>query len=233
MSRVLVCGAYFADRKNCMAAEVEEFAASRHHHVEQRWVALDFGKAASWNCPGTVRVVNEPTPKFTLMNGLLNDLERFDFVIVSDDDVDLPRGFVDDYLDHVGRFQLALSQPARTPDSYIDHFITTRMPGIDARLTRFVEIGPVFCIHRSAFGILLPFDLSSPMGWGYDFVWPAVMERNGLRMGIVDATPVGHTIRKSVTNYSKAIVQDQMTALLATNSHLQMAEAFTVLEVYA
>jgi hypothetical protein len=233
MGRVLVCGAYFADRANCIAAEVEEFAASRHHHVEQRWIALDFSETATWNCPGTVAVVKQPTPKFTLMNGLLKDLETFDFVIISDDDVDLPRGFVDHFVENVEKFQFALSQPARTPDSHIDHFITIRMPGIDARLTRFVEIGPIFCIHRSAFGVLLPFNLCSPMGWGYDFVWPAVIERSGLRMGIVDATPVGHTIRKSLTNYSKPIVEEQMNALLATNPHLPKAEAFTVLEAYA
>jgi hypothetical protein len=233
MARVLVCGAYFADRENCIAAEIEEYSASRQHQVEQRWVALDFGAAETWKCPGTVAVVTEPTPKFTLMNSLLGELETFDYVIVSDDDVDLPRGFIDQFLESVEKFQFALSQPARTPDSYIDHFITTRMPGVDARLTRFVEIGPIFCIHRSAFNVLLPFDLRSPMGWGYDFVWPAVIERSGLRMGIVDATPVGHTIRKSMTYYSKPIVEEQMNALLAANPHLPKAEAFTVLEAYA
>jgi hypothetical protein len=71
------------------------------------------------------------------------------------------------------------------------------------------------------------------MGWGYDFVWPAVIERSGLRMGIVDATPVGHTIRKSLTYYSKPIVEEQMNVLLAANPHLPKAEAFTVLEAYA
>jgi hypothetical protein len=233
MGRVLVCGAYFADRENCIAAEVQEFAASRHHQVDQRWVALDFGETTTWKCPGTVAVVNQPTPKFTLMNGLLNDLETFDFVIIADDDVDLPGGFVDNFLEFVEKFQFALSQPARTTDSYVDHFITLRMPGLDARLTRFVEIGPIFCIHRSAFGALLPFDLTSPMGWGYDFVWPTVIERRGLRMGIVDATPVGHRIRKSVTNYSKPIALNQMSVLFATNPHLPQTEAFSVLESYA
>lgn len=164
MGRVLVCGAYFADRENCAAAEIEEFAVSRHHQVEQRWVALDFSEGSACELPGTVAVVKQPIPKFTLMNEMLSDLETFDFLIIADDDVHLPRGFVDDFLGHVGKFQFALSQPARTTDSYIDHFITSRMLGVDARLTRFVEIGPIFCIHRAAFGVLLPFDLRSPMG---------------------------------------------------------------------
>ena len=137
-----------------------------------------------------------------------------------------------DFLGYVAKFRFALSQPARTPESYIDHFITACMPGIDARLTRFVEIGPIFCIHRSAFGVLLPFDERSPMGWGYDFVWPTIIERHGLRMGIVDATPVGHKMRKPGMNYSRQTVLDQMECLLKAKPHLALADAFTVLEAY-
>jgi hypothetical protein len=233
MGKVLVCGVYFADRENCAAAEMEEFAASRYYQVEQRWVALDFSEGSACELPGTVAVVKRPVPKFTLMNALLSDVETFDFVIIADDDVDLPRGFVDDFLGHVEKFRFALSQPARTIDSYIDHLITSRMPGVDGRLTRFVEIGPIFCIFRAAFGVLLPFDLRSPMGWGYDFIWPTVIEQNELRMGIVDATPVSHTMRKPVMNYSRMIVLDQMEAILKVNPHLPRSEAFTVLETYA
>jgi hypothetical protein len=233
MAKVLICGVYFADRKNCMAAEVAEFAASRHHQVEQRWVALDFGAGVACKHPGTVEVVTKPMPKFTIINRLLKDVENFDFLIIADDDVDLPRGFVVNFLALVERYQFALSQPARTSDSYIDHFITTSMPGIDARLTRFVEIGPIFCIHRTAFGVLLPFDLSSPMGWGYDFIWPIVIERNRLRMGIIDATPIGHKLRKPLTNYDKTTVKDQMAAILEKYPHLSKADSYVVLEAYA
>jgi hypothetical protein len=52
-------------------------------------------------------------------------------------------------------------------------------------------------------------------------------------MGIVDATPIGHTMRKPGTNYSKKIALDQMNALLAVHSHLPIAEASRVLEAYA
>jgi len=233
MGKVLVCGVYLADRDNCAAAEFRELAESRDHQVEQRWVALDLTGGATCELPRPAAIVRRPTPKFELINGLLSDLDRFDFLLVVDDDVTLPRGFVDAFLSYVTKSRFALCQPARTADSYIDHLITTRMPGIDARLTRFVEIGPVFCIHRAAFDILLPFDMRSPMGWGFDLVWPALIERNGLRMGIVDATPVGHTMRKTLTNYSRTTVQDQMDDLLRINPHLPRTQAFTVLEVYA
>jgi hypothetical protein len=232
MAKVLLCGAYFADRKSRAAVEIEEFAASRHHIVEQRWMALHFGEGDVCELSGTVSIIRQPTPKFTLMNRMISDVEAFEYLIIADDDVHLPRGFVDDFLAYVTKFRFALSQPARTPESYIDHFITMCMPGLGARLTRFVEIGPIFCIHRSAFGVLLPFDQRSPMGWGYDFVWPTVIERHGLRMGIVDATPVGHTMRASVTNYTRRIVVDQMESLLQACPHLPRADAYTVLEAY-
>lgn len=233
MAKVLVCGTYFSDRENSIAGEIEEFTASQRHEVEQRWIALEFGGGQNSKCAGTVAVVNEPTPKFTLINGLLKDLKSFDYVIVADDDVDLPAGFVDNFLGYVDKFKFALSQPARRPDGHIEHFITTQMPGIDGRLTRFVEIGPVFCLHRSSFHLLTPFDIRSPMGLGYDFVWPLLLDKNGLRMGIVDATPIGHIIREPLTNYAGPVADEQIAALFAAKGYLSKSEAFTVLEAYA
>jgi hypothetical protein len=235
MARLLVCGAYFADRENCAAAEIEQFQISEQHQVEQRWIALHFNGNVGQprELPGTISVVNEPTSKFVLMNGLLKDVGRFDYVIIADDDVDLLPRFVDRYVAYVEKFQFALSQPARTQNSYIDHLFTTCMPGLDGRLTRFVEIGPIVCIHRSAFDVLLPFDQRFTMGFGCDFIWPLLMEARGLRMGIIDATPVSHTIRKPGMNYPSQQAMDDMADLLAQTPHLSRAEAYTILEVYA
>jgi hypothetical protein len=203
--------------------------------VEQRWIALHFDENGSrtTELPGTISIVRQPKSKFALMNGLLKDIESFEYVIIADDDVDLPPRFVDRYVAYVEKFQFALSQPARSQDSYIDHLFTTRMPGIDGRLTRFVEIGPIVCIHRSAFGVLFPFDERFPMGFGYDFIWPVLMEKRGLRMGIIDATPVSHTIRKPGVNYPARQAMDSMAELLAATPHLSRAEAYTVVDVYA
>lgn len=236
MARILVCGIYFADRENCAAAEIEHFGSSEHHQVDQRWIALHFNDHSGNRInelPHTISVATQPTPKFTLMNSLLQDIERFDYLIISDDDVHLPPRFLDRYIAYVENFQFALSQPARTRDSYIDHLITACMPGIDGRLTRFVEIGPIVCIHQSAFRILVPFDQRSPMGFGYDFIWPILLERRRLRMGIIDAMPVAHVIRKPGINYSTQQAMESMTELLATSPHLSRAEAYTVLDVYA
>lgn len=122
-------------------------------------------------------------------------------MLICDDDIDLPAAFIDRYLDRVTKYDFALAQPARTHDSYIDHSIVEQLDGFDARRTRFVEIGPHFSVAREVYPHLLRFDESSPMGWGYDFVWPVVMEEIGRRMGIVDATPVARKLRKPVAHY--------------------------------
>jgi hypothetical protein len=233
MAKVLACGIYLADRENWAAQAISELSLSRDHQLEQRWIALDVTNSGKNDLPNTVDTINRPTPKFTLLNGLLADLSCFDTVLILDDDVKLPRRFLDRYLMLVTRYQFALSQPARTRDSYIDHSFTAQMPGLVARSTRFVEIGPVFCIDREAFEIILPFDAESPMGWGLDFVWPARVEKSGKRMGILDALPVSHSLRKPLTNYTRDRAEEDMNKLLAENDHLSQAEAFTLLEAYA
>jgi hypothetical protein len=99
------------------------------------------------------------------------------------------------------------------------------------RQTRFVEIGPVFSVHRSAYAHVFPFDLTSPMGWGYENVWSWRLEAAGLRMGIVDAVPLDHSMRKPVANYSWDEADRQRTLLLESVPHRDIAECMRVLAV--
>jgi hypothetical protein len=232
---VLVVGVYLADRENHAAAIVRELGSSRRWQVEQRWIAL--GRSA---VPDPLKAVTafrarSPHPKFLLLNQLLRgvELDRHEYVLVCDDDIVLPGGFLDSYLELVTRYELALAQPARTQDSYLDHWLVRQLEGLQARRTRFVEIGPLFSIHRDAFPLLIPFDEASPMGWGYDFVWPVVVENARLRMGIVDATPVAHNLRKPVAHYDYLANMRAMRALLANHAHLTRDEAFAIVEAYS
>jgi hypothetical protein len=96
-----------------------------------------------------------------------------------------------------------------------------------------VEIGPVFSIRKDVFPLLLPFDENSSMGWGYDFVWPCLIEDGELRMGIIDAMPVEHSIRKPMQNYNYEDVNKIMKDYLSKTRHLDKNEAFRILESYA
>src|SRR6185436_6759239 len=131
--------------------------------------------------------------KWANLNALLDahPATGFDWLLLVDDDVRLPRGFLDAFLLCAERFGLKLAQPAHAFASHAAWEVTRRRPGLLARTGRFVEIGPVTAIHRDAFGTLLPFpDLR--MGWGLDAHWSAVAAEHGWPVGIVDATPVRH-----------------------------------------
>jgi hypothetical protein len=231
---VLVVGVYLADKPNLAPDITSELAKSRDWRVDQRWVALGRHPVDARMAPVTVAYVADPTPKFTLVNRVVAqaELSGYDYLLVIDDDVTLPAGFVDDYLRLVGQFDLALCQPARTHDSNIDHVFVERLDGLSGRRTRFVEIGPLVSLRRDAFTVLMPFDEASPMGWGYDLTWPSAITAAGLRMGIVDATPVVHSFRKPLTHYNRELVERQMTEHLATHAHLLPDDAFVILESY-
>jgi hypothetical protein len=232
---VLVLGVYLADREHLAPSIARELAAAERWTVEQRWVALGRSPVPADLAEVTARRIETPTPKFTILNRLLAEanLARFAYVLVCDDDVALPAGFLDRYLALVERHDLALAQPARTHGSYVDHALVEQLDGLDARRTRFVEIGPVFSMRADVLPVVTPFSEESPMGWGYDFVWPVLLESAGLRMGIVDATPVAHDLRKPVVNYDHEEAERAMNAFLAGRPHLTRAEAFTILEAYA
>lgn len=233
--RVLVVGIYLADRENTAEGIAVELQRSQRWSVDQRWVALGRAEAPPTVAALTVERLERMTPKFQIVNRLLSPipLGDYEYVLLTDDDIELPAGFLDRYLELTTRHGLSLAQPARTHDSYIDHSLVEQLDGLDARWTRFVEIGPFLSIHRTAVSSLVPFDEASPMGWGYDFAWPVVMERAGLKLGIVDATPIGHRLRKPVENYDHATADAAQRAYLWNRPHLSRADAFTIVEAYA
>lgn len=230
---VLVLGAYFVERESRIDHVARELAGSRRWHVEQRWVAL--GPAARTGVEPWTVALSRGEPKFILVNRQLAavDLDRYAYVLVVDDDVTLPPGFLDAYLDLVGRYGFSLAQPARTHGSFTDHHFVSQLQGLRARQTRFVEIGPLFSIAAEALSTLTPFDEQSPMGWGYDLVWPLLMERAGMTMGIVDETPIAHDLRKPATSYAHGVAASQMAAFLLRQPHLEPLQAFHIVRSYA
>jgi hypothetical protein len=116
-----------------------------------------------------------------------------DWLIVVDDDVVLPPGFLDAFVHLAEGAGLRLAQPAHRLAGHAAWSVTRRRAGSLVRETAFVEIGPVTAFHRDTFGVLLPFpDLR--MGWGLDVHWAALAREHGWPIGVVDATPVLHAI---------------------------------------
>lgn len=233
-SDVLVLGVFLQNTANYALEISAELRRSNDWNVDLRWAALGSAELSRDIAEATLIHTTERIPKFQLLNKLLQgiDLGRYRYIVVVDDDVELGDHFLDRFLALQQRYQLALAQPARTHDSFIDHYCVARLHGIEARRTRFVEIGPVFSIAANAFGSLLPFDETAPMGWGLDFVWPVQLEEDGLHMGVIDAVPVRHALRKPVTQYDYDDTKNAMSRFLQERKHLTPGEAFVTLETY-
>jgi len=231
---VLVLGVYLADRKNHVQHIVRELSRSLQYRVIQKWICIGGGPPDREVERVTVDRIVGRAPKFVLMNRLLtaHTASKFEFVLLCDDDILLPTGFIDNFLGFQNKYDFALAQPARTPGSNIDHAIVKQAPGVKARHTRFVEIGPVVSIRRDMLPLITPFDESTPMGWGLDYIWPVIAENNGLRLGIVDATPVDHSLRPAAAAYSGAEAQQAQDMLLSRVPHLSYEEAYQVLDTY-
>jgi GT2 family glycosyltransferase len=150
-----------------------------------------------------------------------------DWLILVDDDVVLPRGFLDAFVFVAEHFGLRLAQPAHAFASHAAWPVTRRRPGAIARRTRFVEIGPVTAIHSDAFGVLLPLP-ELEMGWGLDGHWSARAAAAGLPLGIVDITPIRH-LRPVAASYPHAEAIAEADRFLAERPYVTRAQAAEVL----
>lgn len=231
--KILVLGVYLANQPNTVDHVVAELGDSGQHEVTQRWIALSGDPPTSRVANVTVGKLVKKTPKFKILNELLSaeDLGNYDYILLADDDIVMPVGFLDAFIGLQDELVFALAQPARTGNSYIDHPIVEQQQGVLARRTMFVEIGPVVSFHRTCFDLVFPFDLTSPMGWGYENVWSRRLAERGLKMGIIDVVPVDHSLRKPVNNYSWAEADRQRKAYLAKEAHTPHEQCLRVLEL--
>ena len=140
--------------------------------------------------------------KFQNLNALLETTggRGFDWLLVLDDDVNLPPHFLDRFIALCEHFDLELAQPAQTLMSHAAWRVTRRRAGSLVRETRFVEIGPVTAFGIQAVAAFTPFpDLR--YGWGLDLHWAAVAKERGWKLGVADVLPVRHETAPVATAY--------------------------------
>ena len=213
-SRVLALSVARAEYAGAAAAAAQELERSRHH-VDVR-LAAPLPGAGKWENLNTALAQTPPDPH--------------DWLLLFDDDVVLPRGFLDAFLAAAERFGFRLAQPAHGYASHAAWRVTRRRPGALARRTRFVEIGPVTALHRATFATLLPFpDLH--MGWGLDAHWAAVAGEHGWPVGIVDATPIRHT-RPVGGSYSGERALAEAREFLAARPYVRAHDAQETLATF-
>jgi hypothetical protein len=164
--------------------------------------------------------------KFENLNRLLAEHppEGRDWLLVVDDDVELPRGFLDRFLFLCERFSLQLAQPAHRLNSHAAWPHTRRHPRSVVRETSFVEIGPVTAFASSTFTTLLPFP-ELRMGWGLDAHWAALAREHSWRCGVIDAVAIRHRAAPAAAAYPREAAVAEARAFLAERPYLNASEA--------
>jgi len=204
--RVLAIGVVRPERSVLARTIAAELAGSRHE-VELH------------TCPAGEE------GRFENLNGLLarHPAAGHDWLLVIDDDVELPRGFLDRFLFLCERFALDLAQPAHRLDSHAAWNVTRRRPGSVVRETSFVEIGPVTAFAQRTFAALLPFpDLR--MGWGLDAHWAALARSHRWRCGITDAVSIRHRAAPAGAGYPREAAVAEARSFLSGRAYMTAGE---------
>jgi len=214
LRRVLALSVTRDERAPLAAAIRAELLRSRHD-VELRTCAVD-GRG-----------------KFENLNRLLAEHPAggHDWLLVLDDDVWLPHGFLDRFLFLCERFSLELAQPAHRLSSHAAWPVTRRRAGSVVRQTEFVEIGPATAFAAATFGVLLPFP-QLRMGWGLDVHWAALARRQGWRCGIVDAVAVRHLAAPAAASYERGEAIAEARSFLAERPYLSASEVSRTLATH-
>lgn len=205
--RILVLSIERPDETNLLAGARAELARSRH---EVHFVSSPVGDRG----------------KFENLNRMLSatPASGYDWLLIVDDDVVLPRGFLDTFVFLAERFDLQLAQPAHRHRSHAAWDVTRRRARSVVRETRFVEIGPVTGFRAGVFDVLLPFP-QLRVGWGLDAHWSAIADERGWRIGVVDATPVLHASRRVAASYDRNAAIDEARRFLAGRRYTPTTEA--------
>lgn len=118
-------------------------------------------------------------------------LKSYDWLVVADDDIAVGETFLEDLVALADEANLSVCQPAHAWNSNATYDITRRKAGSLARVTQFVEIGPLTLLRADAFGAYVPF-VTSRWCFGIDAIWAQIAKDNDLRLGIVDGAPIRH-----------------------------------------
>jgi len=171
--------------------------------------------------------------KFANLNLLLDgvDLDSFDWLLVLDDDIELPGGFLRPFLYLAERFGLRLAAPAHRILSHAAWRLTRRQWGVVARETAFVEIGPLTALSRETFAELLPFPQDG-MGWGLDAHWSWLARERGWKIGLIDLLPIAHLAAPAASAYGREEAVAAARAFLADHPYLPVSESQRTLAVH-
>jgi hypothetical protein len=223
--RVLVLSVYRPESR--LAGALEELRSDKHS------VRLALGSTGAPDSALAADTVarDQGGGKLENLNRLMDEAAPadFDWLLVVDDDVDLPPRFLDRFVALSESLELDLAQPAQTMRSHAAWRVTRRRLGSAARRTAYVEIGPVTGFSATAARELTPFP-EQRFAWGVDLWWGALARERGWRLGVLDALPVRHESRPVAADYTHAEAIEEARRFLADRPYLRNHEAQRTLE---
>lgn len=132
--------------------------------------------------------------RMVLLRGLLESspLGPDSWLLLFDDDAVFVRNGRTCFLDFAASAEVDVAGPSIQTGQAVSHMTMKTHPLRTVREVGFLEVGPVVAFSPRARSTLEIFHPHAAMGWGSDIRWAAQARRLGLRMGIVDATPILH-----------------------------------------
>jgi hypothetical protein len=129
----------------------------------------------------------------------LNFISQYSYIWCPDDDILISSDNINKLFELANVYGLWICQPSMT--GYVSHEITKPISNNLLRYTNFVEIlAPLFNLD-SLLKLYNTFDLTNS-GWGYDWIWPHLLENPKDKIAIIDEITIEHT-RPLGKNYSK------------------------------
>ncbi len=164
--------------------------------------------------------------KFENLNLALSeiDLGSIDWLILTDDDIDIPANFLDLFIYLSEATSLVASMPAHRFHSHAAFAVTQRSWNSLVRTTRYVETGPLTAFRSPMFPHVLPFPVTR-WSWGIDLLWSSIAQENGWPIGIIDATPVEH-LRPVSMSYDRNDAASEAMDFLSARSVVPRAQEF-------
>jgi hypothetical protein len=155
-----------------------------------------FGEHPERSCTTGIMTSLDKGPKWPVLKKLIKKhsayIFSYEYICFPDDDLLWNKQDINQFFDITRRFNLTLTQPSLTLDSFASHQITLHNPNYLIRLTNYVEVMAP-CFERQALRRCAESFDETLSGWGLEFLWSKLLDSNMKRFGIIDAVQMRHT----------------------------------------
>lgn len=168
----------------------------------------------------TLHVYAAKGEKYHLLKSLILSLpeliSKYKYIWLPDNDVSISTENINKMFEIADRYNLCLAQPAMK--GYVSHQITLPQPNNLLRYTNFVEVLAPLMNLETLMLCKDTFD-ENYSGWGYDFLWPYLLNYPKNKIAIIDSVIMTHT-KPVGTDYSRfpthpSLESEQMLSRLA------------------